>query len=101
MTPSLHVQADIAAFHSAAAWLNISRPPRVPRPPPLGELFLEMGIIVKPCGCPFSLSLPFPDPWEELTLHLRAIQVEAGGRGDHIRGRMGCVLSSISPHHWS
>lgn len=71
------------------------------RPPPLGELFLEMGIIVKPCWCPFSLSLASPDPREELTPQFLAIQVEAGGRGAHILSRMGWVLPSMSPHPWS
>lgn len=55
------------------------------RPPPLGELFPEMGIIVKPCWCPFSLSLASSDPWEELTPQFLAIQDEAGGRGVHIQ----------------
>lgn len=71
------------------------------RPPPLGELFLEMGIIVKLCWCPFSLSLTSPDPRGELTPQVPAIQVEDGGRGAHIPGRMDCVLPSISPHPWS
>lgn len=44
---------------------DISEVPEVPRaqPPPLGELFPEMGIIVKPCWCPFSLSLTSLNPW--------------------------------------
>lgn len=64
------------------------------RPPPLGELFPEMGIIVKPCLCPFSLGLTSLDPWEELTPQFVAIQVEAGGRGAHMLGRMGWGLPS-------
>lgn len=61
------------------------------QPPPLGELFLEMGIIVKPRWCTFSLSLTSPDPEEELTPQLLAIQVEAGGRGI-------CILGAVK---WS
>lgn len=67
------------------------------RPPPLGELFLEMGIIVKLCWCPFSLSLTSPGPWGELTPQVPAMQGKDGGRGSHIPGRMGRVLPSISP----
>lgn len=66
--------------------------------PPLGELFLEMEIIVKLCWCPFSLSLTSPDPQGELTPQLLAIQVEAGGRVPYILSRMGWVLLSLTPH---
>lgn len=91
----------ISSCRHPAEHLLVSRGcPRV-RPPPLGELFLEMGIIVKPCWCPFSLSLASPDPWEELTPQFLAIQEEAGGRGAHILGRMGWVLPGMSSHPWS
>lgn len=69
--------------------------PRV-RPPPLGELFLEMGIIVKPCWCPFSLSLASPDPWEELTPQFPAIQDETRGRSAHIQDGLGAAKYIIS-----
>ena len=85
---------------STVAGLTSPRFLTVPRawPPPLGELFPEVGIIVKPCWCPFSSSLTALDPWGEMTPQLLAVQVGAGGRGSSLLRGRAWVPVRVSPH---